>query len=102
MGQDGLPVLEHQKIALRDAGKQLEQARPGSLAVLHSALQHDSTMPRAMTELVGRERVGQLATGMERERASLADPNVRADRFIDRERAPAADTLHDASLSPAE
>ena len=84
MGQDGLPVLEHQKIALRDAGKQLEQARPGSLAVLHSALQHDSTMPRAMTELVGRERVGQLATGMERERASLADPNVRADRFIDR------------------
>ena len=84
MGQEGLPVLEHQKIALRDAGQQLEQARPGSLAVLHSALQHDSTVRRAMTELVGRERLSQLVTGMERERASLADPNVRADRLVER------------------
>ncbi len=35
-----------------------------------------------MTELSGRERVGQLVAGMDRERAMQADPTVRADRFV--------------------
>ena len=37
-----------------------------------------------MTQLSGRERVGQLVAGMDRERALQADPNVRAERFIER------------------
>lgn len=37
-----------------------------------------------MTELSGRERTGQLVAGMDRERAALADPNVRAERFVNR------------------
>ena len=37
-----------------------------------------------MTELSGRERAGQLIAGMDRERAALADPNVRAERFVNR------------------
>ncbi|ADZ72831.1 TraA (plasmid) [Polymorphum gilvum SL003B-26A1] len=37
-----------------------------------------------MTELSGRERAGQLIAGTDRERAALADPNVRADRFVNR------------------
>jgi hypothetical protein len=37
-----------------------------------------------MQELSGRERVGQLSAGMDRERAALADPNVRAERFVQR------------------
>lgn len=82
--EKGLPVLESQKSELRAAGQQMEQIRPGSPALVASALRHDPDMPRVMTELSGRERVGQLIDGMEKERALQADPNVRADRIIDR------------------
>ena len=79
-----LPMLEAQKQELRQAGQQLDQARPGTSALIVSALQHDPKTRRAMTELSGRERAGQLIAGMDRERAALADPNVRADRFVNR------------------
>jgi len=82
--REGLPILETQKQELRQAGQQLDQARPGSHALMRSALQHDPQTERAMQELSGRERVGQLSAGMDRERAALADPNVRAERFVNR------------------
>ncbi|MDE3823614.1 TraA [Sinorhizobium meliloti] len=50
---------------------------------MKSALQYDPETATAMTELSGRERVGELA-GVDRERAALADPSVRANRFIER------------------
>lgn len=78
----GLPMLEAQKQELRQAGKQLDQARPGTSALMVSAMKHDPETMRGMIELSGRERVGQLIAGMDRERAALADPNVRADRFV--------------------
>jgi hypothetical protein len=37
-----------------------------------------------MTELSGRERVAQVIDGMKRENAALQDPNVRAERFVER------------------
>ena len=37
-----------------------------------------------MTELSGRERVGQVIERLDHERAMQADPNVRADRFVER------------------
>jgi len=82
--QEGLPVLEAQKREWRTAGQQLDQARPGSHELIQSALQHDPETAEAMTKLSGRDRVGQLVAGMDRERAALADPNVRADRFVQR------------------
>ena len=82
--REGLPVLEAQKQEVRLAGQQLDQARPGSSALMVSALQHDPETRQAMTELSGRERTGQLIAGMDRERAALADPNVRAERFVNR------------------
>lgn len=78
----GLPMLEGQKKELRQAGQQLDQVRPGTSALMVSAMKHDPETMRGMTELSGRERVGQLIAGMDRERAALADPNVRADRFV--------------------
>ncbi|MBA9031752.1 Ti-type conjugative transfer relaxase TraA [Rhizobium leguminosarum] len=83
LGQ-GLPLLDVQKHELATAGQKLDQARPGSHELIRSALQHDPKVGQAMTELSGRERVGQLVAGMDRERAALADPNVRADRFVQR------------------
>ncbi|WP_208250705.1 Ti-type conjugative transfer relaxase TraA [Rhizobium sp. T1473] len=79
-----LPVLETQRQELRTSAERLDQARPGSHELMKSALQYDPETATAMTELSGRERVGELVAGMDRERAALADPNVRADRFIER------------------
>ncbi|WP_201272990.1 Ti-type conjugative transfer relaxase TraA [Sinorhizobium meliloti] len=81
---EGLPLLEGQKQELRLSSQKLEQLRPGSYELMKSALQHDPQTMQAMTELSGRERVGQVVAGMDRERAAQADPNVRADRFIER------------------
>lgn len=84
MERDGLPVLDSQKAELRDAGQQIDQARPGSARLMVSAMCHDPETARAMSERSGRERVGQLVGGMDRERAMQADPNVRAERFVQR------------------
>lgn len=82
--REGLPVLDMQRQEIQSAGQQLDQARPGSHDLIRSALQHDSQTGKAMTEQTGRERVGQLVAGMERERVALSDPNVRAERFVNR------------------
>lgn len=80
--RQGLPVLEGQKKAMQQAYQELDQQRPGASRLVASAIQHDPQTERAMYELSGRERVGQLVAGMDRERALQADPNVRADRLI--------------------
>lgn len=82
MDREGLPVLEGQKSELQQAGQQLDQQRPGSPNLMVSAMQNDPQTEQAMHQLSGRERVGQLVAGMDRERALQADPNVRADRLI--------------------
>lgn len=82
--REGLPLLEGQKQELVVAGQQLDQSRPGAHELMQSALQHDPEARRVLSELTGRERVGQLVAGMERERAALADPGVRAERFVER------------------
>jgi hypothetical protein len=79
-----LPVLETQKQAYRTAASEMDRLRPGSDALVRSAMQYDPQTAQAMMQLYGRERVGQLVEGMDRERALQADPNVRADRFIER------------------
>ncbi|MGB3391554.1 MAG: Ti-type conjugative transfer relaxase TraA, partial [Pseudaminobacter sp.] len=66
------------------AGQQLDQARPGARELMRSALRYDPDMQRSMTELSGRERVGQVIGRLGHERAMQADPNVRADRFVER------------------
>ena len=80
----GLPVVEHQKIALEKAESELESVRPGSRQELQLALQHDPQTRQAMTELQGPERGGRLVAGMEGERETQLDPNVRAERLVAR------------------
>lgn len=80
----GLPLLDVHKQELNKAGERLDQVRPGSHALLRSSVQHDPASADALTERSGRERVGQLIAGMDREREALADPDVRTERFIQR------------------
>lgn len=82
--REGLPVLDMQRQEMRDAGQQLDQVRDGMKDLMRSTLQNDPATARAMTELSGRERVAQVIDGMKRENAALQDPNVRAERFVER------------------
>lgn len=82
--QQKLPILEGQMQAYSTAARELDQARPGSHALIKSAMQYDPKTSEAMTERCGRERVDLLVSGMDKERALQADPNVRAERFIER------------------
>lgn len=82
--QEGLPVLDMQRQELRGAGQQLDQVSTGMKDLMRSTLQHDPQVTRAITDLSGRERVAHVIEGMKRENAALADPHVRAERFLDR------------------
>ena len=82
MREQGLPVLEHQKIALRDTGAALDAARPGSVRDLRLAIYHDPKTRQAMTELTGPARGAALLSGMEREAKLRANPEVRATRMV--------------------
>jgi hypothetical protein len=82
--REGLPILDAQRQDLRQAGHELDQARLGARELMRSALRYDPDMQRSMTELSGRERVGQVIERLDHERAVQSDPNVRADRFVER------------------
>lgn len=63
-----LPVLPHQKLALRTAGAAMDTVRPGSMQELAAVLKHETLSQRAMADLTGPERAAQLVAGMDRER----------------------------------
>ncbi|WP_438853239.1 Ti-type conjugative transfer relaxase TraA [Brevundimonas nasdae] len=77
-----LPVLEHQKRELREAGAALDQTRPGATRDLHEALRHEPATWRAMRDLRGPERGAELAGAIRHEAQVRADPNLRADRLV--------------------
>ena len=82
MGEMGLSVVEHQKVALHKAGAALDGIRPGSTVELHSALRHDLQTRWVMVEAKGPERATQLLAGMARERQAQQDPTIRAERLV--------------------
>jgi hypothetical protein len=82
MPAQGLPVLEHQKIALKEAGAELERVRPGAKQDLGNALTHEPSVHRAMTTLQGPERTTQLLAGLRHEERVRADPTLRAERLV--------------------
>jgi Ti-type conjugative transfer relaxase TraA len=82
--RESLPILDMQRQDMREAGQQLDQARPGTHDLMRSALQYDPQIERSMTELSGRERVAQVMDGLKREQSAQQDPNIRAERFVER------------------
>ncbi len=77
-----LPVLEHQKRELREAGAALDRTRPGATRDLHNALRHEPSTWRAMRDLRGSERGAELAGAIRREARVRHDPTVKADRLV--------------------
>jgi len=78
----GLPVLEHQKIALRESGNAMEKVRPGTTQDLHEALRHEVRAQRAMKDLSGPDRGEALAGAIRREEQVRHDPHVRGERMV--------------------
>jgi Ti-type conjugative transfer relaxase TraA len=77
-----LPVLEHQRLALREAGGLLDAARPGAHAGLKSAVEHNPEMARALKSLTGPERAARLVEGIRHEELVRRDPELRAARLV--------------------
>jgi len=82
MREQDLPVLEHQKVALRDAGGALDAARPGATRDLLTAMEHEPATYRAMTGMQGRERTALLVAGIQHEDRVRQDPNLKAERLV--------------------
>jgi len=76
----GGPVLEHQKVALERATEALDQIRPGASRDLASAMQRDPALLRDAAA----GRSGPMIEAMAQEARVRADPNLRADRFVER------------------
>ncbi len=76
----GAPVLEHQKVALERATQALEQIRPGASRDLSAAMQRDPALLREAAA----GRSGPMLDAMAQEARVRADPNLRADRFVER------------------
>lgn len=79
-----LPIVEHQKAALRKAADALEAARPGSARDFEAAFAHDPTFGRGVAELRGAELAGRLLAVMDRERQAQLDPTIKAERLAAR------------------
>ena len=82
MREQDLPVLEHQTLALRDAGGALDAARPGATRDLLTALKREPATYQAMTGMQGRERTAQLVAGIQHEDRVRQDPNLKAERLV--------------------
>jgi hypothetical protein len=82
MREQDLPILEHQRVALRDAGGALDAARPGATRDLLTAMEHEPATYRAMTGMQGRERAAQLVAGIQHEDRVRQDPNLKAERLV--------------------
>lgn len=76
----GGPILEHQKVALERATEALDQIRPGASHDLSSAMQRDP----ALLHEAAAGRSGPMIEAMGQEARVRADPNLRADRFVER------------------
>ena len=76
----GAPVLEHQKVALERAVQALDQIRPGASDDMAAAYKRDPALLRDAAA----GRSGPMIEAMAQEARVRADPNLRADRFVER------------------
>ena len=78
MAPQGYDVLEHQKTALRDAGRALDQVRPNGAEDLFEAIKRDPSLLIAARE----GRTSALVGALKQEAEVRASPELRADRFV--------------------
>ena len=80
MREKGLPVLPHQKEALAKAGDALDRVRPQAARDLASAFERNPALVRDAAE----GKAGGAARAMAEEAQVRSNPELRADRFVER------------------
>jgi len=80
MREKGLPVLPHQKEALAKAGDALDRLRPQAARDLASAFERNPALVRDAAE----GKAGGAARAMAEEAQVRSNPELRADRFVER------------------
>ncbi|MFC6623778.1 Ti-type conjugative transfer relaxase TraA [Novosphingobium panipatense] len=80
MREKGLPVLPHQQQALAKAGDALDQVRPHAARDLASAFERNPVLVREAAE----GKAGGAARAMAHEAQVRTNPELRADRFVER------------------
>ena len=80
MREKGLPVLPHQQQALAKAGDTLDQVRPHAARDLASAFERNPALVREAAE----GKAGGAARAMAHEGQVRTNPELRADRFVER------------------
>jgi Ti-type conjugative transfer relaxase TraA len=82
MQAQDLPILDHQRLALRDAGQKLDAVRPGAHADLKSAVEHNPDVAKALRTMQGQPRAALLVSGIRQEERIRQDPNLQAERLV--------------------
>jgi Ti-type conjugative transfer relaxase TraA len=82
MRAQNLPILDHQRLALRDAGQKLDAARPGAHADLKNAVEHNPDVATALRTMQGQPRTALLVSGIRQEERIRQDPNLQAERLV--------------------
>jgi Ti-type conjugative transfer relaxase TraA len=82
MRAQDLPILDHQRLALRDAGQKLDAVRPGAHADLKSAVEHNPDVATALRTMQGQPRAALLVSGIRQEERIRQDPNLQAERLV--------------------
>jgi Ti-type conjugative transfer relaxase TraA len=82
MQEQDLPVLEHQKAALRDTGTALDGAKPGALRDLSAALRYEPAVYDAMTQMQGATRTTLLVASLAHEDRVRREPELKAERLV--------------------
>jgi Ti-type conjugative transfer relaxase TraA len=81
LAQD-LPILDHQRLALRDAGQKLDAVRPGAHADLKNAVEHNPDVATALRTMQDQPRTALLVSGIRQEERIRQDPNLQAERLV--------------------
>jgi Ti-type conjugative transfer relaxase TraA len=82
MRAQDLPILDHQRLALRDAGQKLDAVRPGAHANLKNAVEHNPDVATALRTMQGQPRTALLVSGIRQEERIRQDPNLQAERLV--------------------
>ncbi len=78
--EKGAPILEHQKVALENARGALDRIKPGASRDMIAAVERNPGLVREAAA----GRSGPMIEAMAQEARVRADPNLRADRFVER------------------
>ncbi|MDE8345208.1 MAG: Ti-type conjugative transfer relaxase TraA [Acidocella sp.] len=82
MRAQNLPILDHQRLALRDAGQKLDAVRSGAHADLKNAVEHNPDVAKALRTMQGQPRAALLVSGIRQEERIRQDPNLQAERLV--------------------